>query len=180
MHIPTRAFARAVAAALVLSGNVSAQPQERIAFTVDVAEDFTTFVMTDVNQGAAGQPVRGAWFLTQGRIFPGNTIQGDGATFDPNQAGSIGTWHCRGTHLVPFDPSNPLWVLTSQLYLLPDSARSIATEGLEGSVPVVRTVAGATGGFKGYLGEQRQRFLGFNATGGVNIRVTFVLRKATN
>jgi hypothetical protein len=58
-------------------------------------------------------------------------------------------------------------------------ARSIATEGLGGAGAIVRAVTGGTGAFRGYLGEQRQEFLGFNATGGANLRVTFVLRKAT-
>ena len=56
---------------------------------------------------------------------------------------------------------------------------SIMTDGVEGAVPVVRTVTGATGLLKGYIGEQRQEFLGLNATSGVNLRVTFILRKAT-
>jgi hypothetical protein len=64
------------------------------------------------------------------------------------------------------------------LYLLPDESTSIATEGVEGNVPVLRPVSGGTGGFKGYVGEQRQTLLGFNASGGVNLRVTFILRKA--
>jgi hypothetical protein len=46
-------------------------------------------------------------------------------------------------------------------------------------VPVLRPVTGGTGPFRGYVGEQKQQVLGFNATGGVNLRVTFVLKKAT-
>jgi hypothetical protein len=42
----------------------------------------------------------------------------------------------------------------------------------------VRSVTGGTGFFRGYVGEQRQEFLGFNASGGVNLRVTFILKKA--
>jgi hypothetical protein len=38
-------------------------------------------------------------------------------------------------------------------------------------------VTGGTGPFAGYVGEQRQELIGFNASGGVNLRVTFVLRK---
>jgi hypothetical protein len=36
-------------------------------------------------------------------------------------------------------------------------------------------VTGGAGNYVGFVGEQRQTFLGFNATGGVNLRVTFVL-----
>jgi hypothetical protein len=38
-------------------------------------------------------------------------------------------------------------------------------------------VSGGTGNYAGWIGEQRQTFLGFNPTGGANMRVTFVLRK---
>jgi hypothetical protein len=41
-------------------------------------------------------------------------------------------------------------------------------------------VIGATGPYAGYVGEQSQEFLGFNKTGGVNLRVTIRLRKVTN
>ncbi len=37
-------------------------------------------------------------------------------------------------------------------------------------------VTGGAGNFAGWTGEQRQTFLGFNPTGGVNQRVTFILR----
>lgn len=45
-------------------------------------------------------------------------------------------------------------------------------------MPVLRALSGGTGVFRGYVGEQKQEMLGFNATGGVNLRVTFILRKA--
>jgi hypothetical protein len=37
-------------------------------------------------------------------------------------------------------------------------------------------VTGGTGNYAGWTGEQRQTFLGLNATGGVNLRVWFILR----
>ncbi|MGQ0836528.1 MAG: hypothetical protein ACT4O5_16705 [Gammaproteobacteria bacterium] len=154
--------------------------KERLRFTVDVAEDFALFNPTLVKP-ADTQPERGAFFVTEGNIYPAGTIKGDGAAFDPNSAGSIGRWFCRGTHLVAASaiPAAAFWVDTAQLYFLPDDTRSIATDGLEGVGTIVRAVTGGTGFFRGYLGEQRQEFLGFNATGGVNLRVTFVLSKAT-
>jgi len=125
------------------------------------------------------QPERGAFFVTEGNIFPAGTIKGDGADFDPNSGGAIGRWFCHGTHLVSATefPTAARGVHTAQLYLLPDERTSIATEGVEGAVPVVRPVSGGTGVFSGYIGEQRQKMLGFNATGGVNLRVAFILRK---
>lgn len=154
-------------------------PRDTIVFTVDIAEDFSLFNPTLVKPTDT-QPERGSFFVTEGNVFPAGTIQGDGATFDPNSAGAIGRWFCRGTHLVSAEefPLSARAVHTSQLYLLPSESTSIATEGVEGNVPVVRPVTGGTGPFRGYVGEQRQELLGFNATGGVNLRVTFILRKA--
>lgn len=38
----------------------------------------------------------------------------------------------------------------------------------------------ALGLIEGFVGEQHQQLLGFNPTGGVNLRVTFLLRRAAN
>jgi hypothetical protein len=154
--------------------------KEKLEFTVDVAEDFALFNPTNVKP-TDEVPQRGSFFVTEGNIYPAYTIKGQGAEFDPNHAGSIGRWFCRGTHLVPATaiPDAAFWVDTAQVYYLPDDADSITTDGLEGAGTIVRAVTGGTGALRGYVGEQRQEFLGFNATGGVNLRVTFVLRKAT-
>ena len=151
---------------------------DTIVFTIDVAEDFALFNPTFVRPTDT-QPERGSFFVTEGNIFPGGTIKGDGSTFDPNRQGALGRWFCRGTHLVSAAefPTSARAVHTAQLYLLPNESTSIATDGVEGNAPVLRAVTGGTGPFKGYIGEQKQRLLGFNATGGVNLRVTFTLRK---
>jgi hypothetical protein len=154
-------------------------PKDTIVFTVDIAEDFSLFNPTLVKPTDT-QPERGSFFVTEGNVFPAGTIEGDGANFDPASAGAIGRWFCRGTHLVSAAefPFSARAVHTAQLYLLPSEAMSLATEGVEGNAPVVRPVTGGTGPFRGYVGEQRQEMLGFNASGGVNLRVTFTLRKA--
>ncbi|HJS73279.1 MAG TPA: hypothetical protein VJ921_03250 [Vicinamibacteria bacterium] len=153
--------------------------KERIVFTVDVAEDFAAFVPTPVDP-ADTIPQRGSFFVTEGRIFPAGTIKGDGASFDPNSNGSLGRWFCRGTHLVSGDQfvSTKFAVDTAQLFMFPNDERSIVTDGVEGGGKVERVVSGGTGAFKDYVGIQKQEFLGFNASGGVNLRVTFVLRRA--
>jgi hypothetical protein len=160
------------------AGNERDRDPDTIVFTIDVAEDFALFNPTLVRPTDT-QPERGSFFVTEGNIFPGGTIKGDGSTFDPNRGGALGRWFCRGTHLVSATefPTSARAVHTAQLYLLPNERASIATEGVEGNVPVVRPISGGTGPFKGYIGEQKQRLLGFNATGGVNLRVTFTLRK---
>lgn len=174
------AMAAVSLSATIWTAPAAAQQKEKVEFTVDVAEDFSLFNPTLVKPTDT-QPERGSFFVTEGNLYPAGTIQGDGASFDPNSGGSIGRWFCRGTLLVGASeiPAAAFWVDTAQLYFLPDDTRSIATEGLEGSGAIVRTVTGGTGRFRGYVGEQHQEFLGFNATGGVNLRVTFVLKKAT-
>jgi hypothetical protein len=89
-------------------------------------------------------------------------------------------WICRGTHLVAASeiPAAPLWVSTVQLFVLGRQGKEqIATEGVEGAGTVTRIVTGGAGNYTGFVGEQRQTFLGFNPTGGVNLRVTFTLKK---
>jgi hypothetical protein len=155
----------------------AARKPEPIVFAVDVAEDFRKFVPTLVKPEHT-QPERGSFFVTEGRIFPAGTIQGDGATFDPSQRGHIGVWFCRGTHLVAAHeiPAAPLWVDTAQLFVLGRQGKEqLTTEGIEGNGTVTRIVTGGTGNYAGWTGEQRQTFLGFNATGGVNLRIWFIL-----
>jgi hypothetical protein len=152
-------------------------------FTVDMAEDLAgKFVPTFVKPEHT-QPERGSFFVTEGRIFPAGTIQGSGTDFDPNSPGHIGVWICRGTHLVAAAdiPAASLWVSTVQLFVLGRQGKEqLATEGVEGSGTVTRIVTGGAGNYTGFVGEQRQTFLGFNPTGGVNLRVTFTLRPITN
>jgi hypothetical protein len=189
-----RARAAIAAAGLLLlaaSGSVHAQDQEQhrrrdpqpIVFTIDVAEDLAgKFVPTFVKPEHS-QPERGSFFVTEGRIFPGGTIQGDGAGFDPNSAGHIGVWICRGTHLVAASdiPAAAWWVNSVQLFVLGRQGREqITSEGLEGRGTVTRIVTGGAGNYAGFIGEQRQTFLGFNPTGGVNVRVTFILRRVAD
>ena len=151
-----------------------------IEFTVDVAEDLAgKFVPTFVKPEHT-QPERGSFFVTEGRVFPAGTIVGDGADFNPNRSGHIGVWICRGTHLVSAAeiPAAAWWVSTAQLFVLGrQGIEQIASEGLEGSGTVTRVITGGAGNFSGFVGEQRQTFLGFNSTGGVNLRVTFILKQ---
>ena len=184
------AVASAAAAVLALPAAPVAQAQHQemtgerdrqtVVFTIDVAEDLNgRFVPTLVEPGDT-QPERGSFFVTEGRIFPGGTIQGDGADFDPYRTGHIGIWICRGTHLVAASdiPAAALWVNSAQLFVLGRQGKEqIATEGVEGAGTITRIVTGGAGNYVGFVGEQHQTFLGFNSTGGVNLRVTFVLRK---
>ena len=187
LSVLRRIGAAATAVMLTITGAVHAQEQEArrsdrdpqpVVFTVDVAEDLAgKFVATFVKPEHT-QPERGSFFVTEGRVFPGGTISGDGSGFDPNRSGHIGVWICRGTHLVAASeiPAASLWVSTAQLFVLGRQGKEqITTEGVEGSGTVTRIVTGGAGNYAGFVGEQRQTFLGFNPTGGVNLRVTFTL-----
>ncbi len=151
-----------------------------VEFTVDVAEDLRQkFVPTLVRPGDT-QPERGSFYVTEGRVFPAGTIEGDGSAFDPNRSGHIGIWIARGTHLVAASdiPDAPLWAHSSQLFVLGrQGVAQIASEGVEGAGTVTRIVTGGAGNYVAFVGEQRQTFLGVNPTGGANLRVTFTLRK---
>lgn len=152
---------------------------DTITFTVDVAENFDLFETAYVRLTSAPSEVE-PLFVTQGNVFPQGTIEGAGSNFDPNTPGAIGQWLCRGARTNAarlFPPNGDFKVQLSEIYLFPDETRAIATEGVDDELNDGRTVAHATGMYRGYIGEQRQEFLGYNATGGVNLRVTFVLKK---
>ena len=72
----------------------TARKREPIVFTVDVAEDLAGKFVPTMVKPEHTQPERGSFFVTEGRIFPAGTIQGDGANFDPNQ-----TWAHRRVDL---------------------------------------------------------------------------------
>jgi hypothetical protein len=160
-----------LAAVLAASGADAQQ-----TFTIEVAEDFTRFAYTPVSP-ADSMPERGATFVTEGFLYLEGTIPGDGSTFDPTSQGAIGTWTCRGIHLVSAAElaTAPLWVHTAQLFATLDGGSSLTTDGVEGNILVHRAVTGGAGLLRGCAGEQIQELIGFNASGGVNLRVTFVL-----
>ena len=155
-----------------------ADDSKTITFTVDVAEDGTQFVFNPVHD-TDSMPLRGATFVTHGHLFPKGTIQGDGSDFDPNSSGSVGNWTCTGSYLVNGDqiPAAAIWVETTQIYDLLNKKASLATQGFEGVDPTWRVVSGGTGALAGWIGTQKQVFLGFNKSMGVNLRVTFILTK---
>lgn len=162
-----------------LADRSGSRSREPLVFTIDVAEDLEGKFVPTLVKPTDTQPERGSFFVTEGRLFPAGTIEGDGADFDPYQRGHIGVWFCRGTHLVAGSeiPAAPLWVNSAQLYVIGRQGKEqLSTEGIEGSGTVTRIVTGGAGNYAGWTGEQKQTFLGINQTGGVNLRVTFILR----
>ena len=132
------AFAVALTAATASHAQVQGAGQDRdvIEITVDVAEDLSgKFVPTFVKPEHT-QPERGAFYITEGRVFPGGTIQGDGADFNPYRMGHVGVWISRGTHLVSASdiPAADWWAHTAQLFVLGRQGKElIASEGVEGA-----------------------------------------------
>jgi hypothetical protein len=182
LTLTAMALATLITVATPAAAQMNSNSPERIEFVLDVAEDMDLFVEPRIPVGT--EPLRGSFFVTEGKIFPYGTIPANGSEFNPKTvAGAIGTWFCKGTFLVKgsvFDKTAAA-VLSDQMYLFKDGTQSIATTGTEGGVGVaVRPVIGGTGYYAGYTGEQTQEFLGFNKTGGVNLRVTVKLRKVTN
>jgi hypothetical protein len=172
----------AVAAQPAIGEQLSTNKPERIEFMVDVAEDMAKFVFTPTKP-TDSEPVRGAFFVAEGNIYPAGTIPAsNGTQFDPSLPGALGRWFCKGTFLVPgsqFDKS-AMAVLTDQMFMLPNDQKAIFTAGTEGNGLATRTVIGGTGPYSGYVGEQVQQFLGFNKSGGVNLRVKISLRRVAN
>jgi len=175
-------LAFAIAALLVLtplSYRVFADSDDE-TFTIDVACDARTYRQNNVDPSAPGSS-RGDTFIVQGKIYPGGTIPKGNNVFSPDNAGSIGTWICRGTWLVSStelgEGASPAFD-TTQIYLLPDESKQLFSEGLEGPVPTMRAVTGGTGSADGARGQVRQELLGTNSTGLFNLRFTFKLERS--
>lgn len=150
-------------------------------FVVDVAVDVNTYMQIPVvGPPPTNDSLRGTTFIVNGKIFPGGTITGPG--FNPNQAGSIGDWVCRGVFTkdgLAMMPGVAEEIDTTQMFLLPNDAKAIWTEGFEGDQGVTehRAVIGGTGEFRGATGMVvQQTLIGLNSTGGPNSRFTFHLK----
>lgn len=144
-------------------------------FTIDVACDARTYRQNNVDPAASGSH-RGDTFIVSGKIYPGGTIPAGQGVFSPDNVGSIGDWTCRGVWLVSAEElangASPAFD-TSQIYLVPNEAKQLFSEGLEGPAPTLRAVTGGTGSMAGATGRVRQELLGTNATGLFNFRFTF-------
>ena len=104
-----------------------------------------------------GLPQRGDTFIIQGRMYPGGTIA-QGLT-GPAQAGSIGTWICRGWFyfdVAEFADGAAPHVITTQLYLF-DNGDGLVSDGIEGGLYSLRPVVGGYGAYasaRGVVSEE--------------------------
>ena len=185
--------AKAASAAIIALGllfqgtSARAQPRDEQTMSFDVAIDIKTLSLNNNDPANKADPIRGTTFIVYGKIVPAGTIPSGVTSFDPNQAGSIGTWVCRGVFLADFadiftTKTAQLAFHTTQLSLFPDDNMMLATEGMEGNVGVNthRVVTGGTGLFEGVVGTELQQVLGVNQSGNglFDLRFTFTIRRA--
>ncbi|HWN66604.1 MAG TPA: hypothetical protein VNM90_03130, partial [Haliangium sp.] len=111
-------------------------------------------------------------------VAPNGSVNGVNSNGTPQFGGSTrkGDWHCTGWFIGPQGGNTSVgpWTNTVTLYQI-NGKGEISTAGLELSdigVTGTRSVTGGTGTYKRVSGTQEQRLLGFNATGGVGLRVT--------
>jgi len=152
----------------------------------DVAENGKRFVFDETPvhedltppQSAYGNP-----FVTEGYIYPRDTLNGsngvnpDGSPEFPGLV--IGKWTCRGWFVGDgVKTVTGPWVITTQLYDFGDQA-TLISEGYEIAdlnVEVLRGIIGGTARFLLARGQAAQTLLGFNQTGGVDLRFKLLVK----
>jgi hypothetical protein len=155
-----------------------AQAKTEKTFILDVAQDGNTFRLNPADPAAPF--ARGGLGVVTGTIYPESTIPLDfDGTFDPH---AIGMWRCVITIL----DESPLTGAVTYYFTLgetkPGSEKSmLIVQGLNshfvGSDPRILAIVGGTGEFSGATGEVREEVIGTNATGALNLRYTFTLKK---
>jgi len=164
---------------------------------VDIAEDPSRFSFNTTGPVLEdGSPAYGNPFVTQGYIYPENTLQNGDSGVDsegnplyPELV--IGEWTCRGVFVGEgmATVSGPI-VNTTQLFSFYDlpgydpsklmKAISIVTEGFELvdiGVPIKRAITGGTGKFKRANGEAEQELLAISEQLGVSLRIRLGVRR---
>jgi hypothetical protein len=144
-----------------------------LTFTVYAALDLNTLVP----KGVAGN--RGDSLVVDGNLYTnGDGMEGANAGNDPNAAGAIGKIRCRAT-FIDADPTHPFATFVSELYSWPGDISNLLADGFGPNLGFTahRIVSGGTGRFRNMVGEIEETDIGFNNTGGCNLRVIFKLRK---
>ncbi len=155
----------------------------------DVAMNGLSFSFEgDVNEN--GAPATGTPFVIEGYIYPEGTFDMFGDLSGVNIDGSpefpelvMGTWICRGWHLLDGDAETGAVVATTQIFDFSEGVpgnTTIVSEGIELAdfdVPFLRTITGGTGRFAGVSGQHRQVYVGngLNITDGFNTSFRFRL-----
>jgi len=145
-----------------------------LTFTVYAALDLKTLAPPD------GMNIAGASLIVFGNLFrSGDGMEGANANNDPNQGEVIGRILCRATIVDP-DFSHPFGTFVTELYSWPDGVSNLLADGIGPNLGFTshRIVSGGTGRFRNMIGEIEEKEIGFNNTGGCNLRVSFKLTKA--
>lgn len=185
-HRITAAVALTLIAGLASAPFVAARTS-RVTTELDVAMDGSSFFFEGA-VNANGAPARGTPFVIEGYIYPGGTLRqqgllsgvlADGSPEFPDRV--LGTWICRGWHLLDGDAQTGAVVATTQIFDFNDERRghtTIVSEGIELADfdrPFRRAITGGTGGFRGQRGQHLQTYVGhgMNASGGFNTTFRF-------
>jgi hypothetical protein len=85
---------------------------------------------------------------------------------------------CRAT-FIDADPTHPYATFVSELYSWPGEVNNLLADGFGPNLGFTahRIVSGGTGLYRNMVGEIEETEIGFNKTGGCNLRVTFKLTK---
>jgi hypothetical protein len=148
----------------------------RNPIVLDVAIDCRTWRF---NSGLVlGEFARGDGFISNGKIFPADTIPDGEQLNDPNDPGSVGNWFQRGTMAATAteigEGTRPAFFAT-WYHLFPNGSGLV----VEGPHPEFgpMAVVGGMGRFSGASGQLLDRIIGTNVTGCPNLRLTFHLKK---
>jgi hypothetical protein len=164
-------------AAALLAAPAVARAQDDVAgeATFDVALDGATVRYLNAAPGdPSGLPMIGDTFILFGTIFPAGTF--DAGNLNPDQAGAVGRWVCRGAFYVDLPTEAVPHAVTTVMHVLGDGLSAaggpigaghdaIYHEGFEGGLPeTTRAIVGGTGKYAGVQGEVFQVVRGANDT----------------
>jgi hypothetical protein len=181
------------AAGLLFPAQILANNDDEVStFTVDVAYSTVNYKQNDV-EPSEGQDVfsPGDTFIQQGTIYPGGTLPRGKANNDPNAPGGIGKYRARGAFTTDFanfekaveglTGANPEAGFATEIYSFHEDGTSIMTDGIwpNANFSARRVVLGGTGQFRDIVGEIKEENIGENSTGFCNLRVTFLVKRAT-
>ncbi len=155
-----------------------------VHMSFDVAEDHTRLFMGASPVHDNGMPAHGNAFLSQGYIYPANTLSDgvvgvleDGSPAFPDLV--LGTWTCNGYFVGEAgNATTGVWVISRQVFAF-DDGNQIITQGTEIAdvgKENLRPVTGATGEYADIKGGLVQTTLGLNDF--MAISATFVFEHA--
>jgi hypothetical protein len=158
-----------------------AEADETGTITLDVAMDASSARSGRPDWSVTG-PLRGDTIVSNGLVYAGGSIpDGDTtATFSLTGDGRLGELVVRGQYVADaaeIASGAPYSTASTQIFML-DEGSGVVTEGLEGAGTTVRAVVGGFGRYSGATGQVTQEAIGFNGTGGSNLRFTFTLKVA--